>query len=797
MDFIKIMLYSRQNGENTTKDDKIFRAKYTPWNNIPEMSGAIEFVHNNNHYKLQKKIDNNSVLKDVTELLNLSTGEILNLGKKQEVGEYLFNIDLKTFERTSFIKNLGSTDFEQIKDSNNSLTDKIINFSLINEDETSTNLIIERINNAIKDLERNKNKNGKIPDLNQEINCLLDKIYNFKKIEEEQLDVLNKIHEIEILKQEHKYLKKQLENYEINKKILLLKDLLNLVLQNENLAINLPDIKNIKKLKEIYRKIELCECKISEFKEKLLDQDGNLNLIFNENLIELETALSLKQELELESNNLNLFLENCENNTYCFEHIDNDLLENYKKYKLELTSLQNLKNQVNLNINENSLKKTFLENDFNNTKKVLINSNIISLLVTLFLGVSGVYVQKFSIISLILLCVNFVFGVFNTKNKFKKIRSIKKELEEIDLQIFNNKLSDLENKILNLTENLNLTKTQILNYINKKVDINNKNIFKILNLKHVDSVQEYYQKYAHSENMLKNQNYLDNLKEEFVNKIFNYKKINDYFEAELYFNKLVSNLENLDKNNEKIEYYKKILDIKYIDTKNLKDQINKLTLNINEQNILSEFDIQKVKEKIQSFDIMNLDEIYLENHKKLKSPDDNIHELNKKLDSSKEKLLKLENYLKSLEIAKNILEECIDDVRKQFCPELNNQASLIFKEITSNKYDSIYIPKDYKICINYNFIDRNFSNFSSGTIDQAYLSMRIAMANLISNNIPLILDDIFVRYDTERFQNTLNFLKNFSKNTQIILFTCHDYIMDIFENSIFNKKIIKAGIAKI
>ncbi len=356
-------------------------------------------------------------------------------------------------------------------------------------------------------------------------------------------------------------------------------------------------------------------------------------------------------------------------------------------------------------------------------------------------------------------------------------------------------MSDLEDKILNLTESLSLKKAQILDFINKKVNINNENVFKILNLKHVNSVQEYYQKYAHSENMLKNQDCLDGLKKDFVNKVLICKKINDYREAELYFNKLIADCENIDKNVAKIEHYIYTLGIKFTDTKSLEDHIKKLELNIDKKNVISEFDVEKIKEKIQRFDNMNFEIIYLTNYKKLKSPDDNIYELNKKLSYSKEKLLKMEDYLTSLKIAKNILEECIDDTRNQFYPGLDNQASLIFKEITNSKYDRIYVPKDYKICINYNFIDRNFSNFSSGTIDQVYLSVRIAMAKFISNNkLPLILDDVFIRYDEERLRNTLNFLRKISENTQIILFTCHDYIIEMLKKYITDQNSVKITI---
>ena len=60
-------------------------------------------------------------------------------------------------------------------------------------------------------------------------------------------------------------------------------------------------------------------------------------------------------------------------------------------------------------------------------------------------------------------------------------------------------------------------------------------------------------------------------------------------------------------------------------------------------------------------------------------------------------------------------------------------------------------------------------------------ALRIAISKLISSEIPLILDDVLVRYDTNRIINTLSFFKKTSKNTQIILFTCHDYIVNCAE----------------
>ena len=75
-------------------------------------------------------------------------------------------------------------------------------------------------------------------------------------------------------------------------------------------------------------------------------------------------------------------------------------------------------------------------------------------------------------------------------------------------------------------------------------------------------------------------------------------------------------------------------------------------------------------------------------------------------------------------------------------------------------------------------MQRNLENLSSGTIDQAYLSLRIAISKLIcKNQVPLILDDTLVRYDLKRMENALEFFKNNEEISQTIIFTCHDYIV--------------------
>ena len=76
--------------------------------------------------------------------------------------------------------------------------------------------------------------------------------------------------------------------------------------------------------------------------------------------------------------------------------------------------------------------------------------------------------------------------------------------------------------------------------------------------------------------------------------------------------------------------------------------------------------------------------------------------------------------------------------------------------------------------------------WSSGTGDQVYLAIRLAMALSFGEQmetLPIVLDDIFVRFDEERQKETLRFLMELGKEQQIFLFTCHERTMKLAEEA--------------
>ena len=70
---------------------------------------------------------------------------------------------------------------------------------------------------------------------------------------------------------------------------------------------------------------------------------------------------------------------------------------------------------------------------------------------------------------------------------------------------------------------------------------------------------------------------------------------------------------------------------------------------------------------------------------------------------------------------------------------------------------------------------------SSGTADQAYLSMRLALSSVIfetSGALPIFLDDSLAQYDDRRMKTAAEFLREYSENCQVIMFTCHGAVRD-------------------
>lgn len=219
----------------------------------------------------------------------------------------------------------------------------------------------------------------------------------------------------------------------------------------------------------------------------------------------------------------------------------------------------------------------------------------------------------------------------------------------------------------------------------------------------------------------------------------------------------------INKNNEKINFDR---NIKIEKLKN--DYLNKID-NINNIN-LNELDylINKVNNNKLNLHKLKLDtENIIPKLEKMASNEERLEQLNEE----EKELIKHND---AIELTKKILEIAYKKMKENVTPEFTNKLSKNIEKISNGKYKKIIINDEEGIIVekeNGEYIEAN--KLSVGTIDQLYISLRLACINEISKeNLPIMLDETFVYCDSERLENILRYLTEEFNNRQIIIFTC-------------------------
>ncbi len=139
----------------------------------------------------------------------------------------------------------------------------------------------------------------------------------------------------------------------------------------------------------------------------------------------------------------------------------------------------------------------------------------------------------------------------------------------------------------------------------------------------------------------------------------------------------------------------------------------------------------------------------------------------------------LEKKLRTIGLVSRALSSAYENMQKNFTPTLNKKASEYFGVISGGKYDRIFCDKEFGVKIE-STIPRESGFFSGGTVDQLYLSLRLALIDMIfgENSCPIILDQPFLQYDEERKKNTISLFEDIKEYRQIILFTADKTLSD-------------------
>lgn len=142
-----------------------------------------------------------------------------------------------------------------------------------------------------------------------------------------------------------------------------------------------------------------------------------------------------------------------------------------------------------------------------------------------------------------------------------------------------------------------------------------------------------------------------------------------------------------------------------------------------------------------------------------------------------EQLHRLQREYDSLALALDVLRSANTTLQNRFSPELGRRAAEIFADMTGSPWSHILLDREFRLSAEAGSdpTRRSVQLLSSGTADQLYLAVRLAICEMVlpaEQNAPLILDDALLTFDDERLHKTLDYLVRLGEQRQILLFSC-------------------------
>ena len=144
------------------------------------------------------------------------------------------------------------------------------------------------------------------------------------------------------------------------------------------------------------------------------------------------------------------------------------------------------------------------------------------------------------------------------------------------------------------------------------------------------------------------------------------------------------------------------------------------------------------------------------------------------LDEVNRRIARLETYYSAIEMAQDALFKATVALQRRFAPRITKRTQELFSKLTAGRYQRLTMSEDMSLQVAAEQEDvlRQLRRRSDGTIDQLYLALRLAVAEELTPQAPMVLDDALVRFDDTRLAVAMDILKETAQKKQVILFTC-------------------------
>ncbi len=703
--------------------------------------------------------------------------------------------------------------------------------SLIEEDMNKIKRKTERGNSLIKSLEEERKHLFKKKKSIQE-NLSFVKEYQYKlevlnaDLNEKRQNKVELDKQLKLLKKYYPIMELYNEKDDLNNKLIRFKGLQNLDEKHyieeknalKNLYVKMDDVSE-KISKIVYDKRKLVERKKIDFVDEIELNDYKAKFMSLEELV--DTTDVLEQKLDSKEAEFKKEFENTFNENFKERHYDEILSINYLNVKALVSEIEEINEEIKI------LKRNKRTTNSSSTSMKLFFMVLLLLaggaIYYFDLGEYDYYLSNLGIAFITFAVIKSIDLIIKKKNKSLDEDDLLEEKEDLRSRLIKElnsiRLSSIAEEYIGKEflvqlQNLKMLAEQFLElkeeykrkseyaselldgvtkYVKKhygtcenpsrsfeelliKVKDNNKIQSKIevldgqLDLLN-DQLQDLEQSVNHTESVIKNVETVlkdlcdDDLEEGFIK----LKSINHWSRR----------VDELEKKLSVIEYTQTTLNDFIEAYKNAKDSNN-----YNENHINTEMEIIN--------DALNkilISKTSIEKDIEMLLDKSNLSEVDSELLHINDEIVNQKKKYDKLLLMHHIVSKTDEVYRKENQPEVFEKAGSYLKLITDNKYDKLEAieikeKKDSKREI---YLSNNNEklhvneSFSTGTLNQIYLSLRLALIDQLDsggNNLPICFDELLINWDMKRLENTLKIIDEISKRRQVFIFTCHEWFTE-------------------
>jgi uncharacterized protein YhaN len=138
-----------------------------------------------------------------------------------------------------------------------------------------------------------------------------------------------------------------------------------------------------------------------------------------------------------------------------------------------------------------------------------------------------------------------------------------------------------------------------------------------------------------------------------------------------------------------------------------------------------------------------------------------------------------------LTIAEDLLLRTRTKFEEERQPGVILHAQEFFGAITNQRYPRLYAPigEQTVTVIDENGVSKQPSELSRGTREQLYLALRFGLIREFGERtecLPVVVDEVLVNFDPDRARRAAEAFVELSKTNQVLVFTCHPEMVDLF-----------------